>query len=133
MTRFLHHIQKEKKLKPIWACVDEGTQELLAEKFNWRGLSCIAEARFDPVETNPEQDKELRKKIKQAERNGVECCTVQGEVPPEVKEQTEEQLSEWDKEREKRGAQIHTTSVRLWDDAEHRRYFYATNKEKKVR
>lgn len=105
----------------------------MAEKFKWRGLSCIAEARFDPVETDVEGDKELRKKIKQAERAGVECYTVQGEVPEDVRDQTEEQLSEWDRVREKRGAQIHTTSVRLWDDAEHRRYFYAVNKEKQVR
>lgn len=85
------------------------------------------------METDVEGDKELRKKIKQAERAGVECYTVQGEVPEDVRDQTEEQLSEWDRVREKRGAQIHTTSVRLWDDAEHRRYFYAVNKEKQVR
>lgn len=124
---FLQHCDKE-KLKPIWCCVDQRTEEFLTKNYRWRGLSCIAEARVDPSHAEGSEDSNVKKKIQQAKNAGVQIVAVDGEMPDQMKVEIEQHIQEWSNNR--KGTQMHITDVRPWDDAQHRKYFYAKTDEK---
>jgi lysylphosphatidylglycerol synthetase-like protein (DUF2156 family) len=124
---FLQHCDKE-KLKPIWCCVDQRTEEFLTKHYRWRGLSCIAEARVDPSHAEGSEDSNVKKKIQQAKNAGVQIVAVDGEMPDQMKAEIEKHIEEWSNNR--KGTQMHITDVRPWDDPQHRRYFYAKTDEK---
>ena len=118
---FLHYIQDEKKLKPIWSCVDETCERVLAHELGWSAVSAIAEERFNPTEVEPE--KTVRRKIHRAEREGVKAVEVDGEVDQQTQELINKRLADWESHR--KGAQVHLTGLRPFDDPKHRKYFYA--------
>ncbi|KAJ9111491.1 hypothetical protein QFC22_006518 [Naganishia vaughanmartiniae] len=126
---FLQHFDKE-RLKPIWCCVDQRTEEFLTRTYRWRGLSCIAEARVDPSHAEGSEDSNVKKKIQQAKNAGVQIVAVDGEMPDQMKVEIEKHIHEWSNNR--KGTQMHITDVRPWDDPQHRRYFYAKTDEKIV-
>ena len=119
-------------LKPIWCCVDKGTERYLAEELGWSAVVAVAEERVNPMEVNPENDdKTVRRKIHRAEREGVKVHEVAGEPDDELRAKIEERCKEWSENR--KGTQIHLTGVRPFDDIKHRRYYYATDSDGKVR
>ncbi|OCH85681.1 aspartyl-tRNA synthetase cytoplasmic [Obba rivulosa] len=121
---FLH----EQKLKPVWCCVSKATEKYLAGDLGWSAVIAVAEERLNPVEEDPESnDKTVRRKIHRAEREGVKIVDVEGEMDPEVKHAIEERCKEWAAHR--KGTQIHLTGVRPFDDMQHRKYFYAVDKD----
>ena len=125
---FLH----EEHLKPVWCCVDKQTEKYLADDLGWGAITAVAEERINPSETDPaEHDKTVRRKIHRAEREGVKIVEVGPEMDQSVREQLEQRCKDWEANR--KGTQIHLTGVRPFDDMQHRKYFYAVDKEGKVR
>jgi aspartyl-tRNA synthetase len=134
VDRFLHYLRKERKLKPIFACIDETTEQILAGKdYDWRSLSVAAEERIDPTVHNPNSQtskSNLAKKIKQAKNAGVKAVSCPSLPDEKVRKAIDVRMEDWRATRE--GKQIHTTDLLPWDDPEHRRYFYAQDKQGKV-
>lgn len=130
---FLAYLRSDTvSLKPIWCCVDAPTERYLAEELGWSAVLAVAEERVNPMEVNPENDdKTVRRKIHRAEREGVKVHEVTGEPEGEVRKEIEERCRQWAENR--KGTQIHLTGVRPFDDVKHRKYFYATDKDGKVR
>lgn len=130
---FLAHLRAPHlDLKPIWCCVDKGTERYLAEELGWSAVIAVAEERVNPMEVNPEaEDKTVRRKIHRAEREGVRIHEVAGDPDEELRTQIEERCRDWEAHR--KGTQIHLTGVRPFDDVKHRKYFYATDGHGKVR
>lgn len=121
---YLHYIQDEKKLKPIWGCVDNVCERVLAHELGWSAVSAVAEERFNPTEVEPEKnDKTVRRKVHRAEREGVKIIEVDGEVDKHTQELINKRLADWDSHR--KGTQVHLTGLRPFDDPKHRKYFYA--------
>lgn len=133
IDRFLHYLRKERKLKPIFACIDETTEQILAGKdYDWRSLSVATEERIDPTVHNPNSQtsrSNLAKKIKQAKNAGVKAIACPGLPDEKVRKAIDIRMEDWRHGRE--GKQIHTTDLLPWDDPEHRRYFYAVDKQGK--
>ena len=121
---YLHYIQDEKKLKPIWACVDHMCERVLAHELGWSAVSAVAEERFNPTEVEPEKnDKTVRRKVHRAEREGVKIVEVDGEVDKHTQELINKRLEDWASHR--KGTQVHLTGLRPFDDSKHRKYYYA--------
>jgi lysylphosphatidylglycerol synthetase-like protein (DUF2156 family) len=115
-------------LKPIWACVDKSTEKYLCEELGWSAVIAVAEERVNPMESDPaNDDKTVRRKIHRAERDGVKLHEVSGEPDDDLKKQIEARCHDWAENR--KGTQIHLTGVRPFDDMQHRKYFYATDKD----
>jgi len=128
---YLHFLSHDKKLKPVWCCVDAETEKVLANDFGWSALTAVAEERINPTEADPEKhDKKLRRKIHRAEKSGVKLTDVEGLVDPEVKKEIDERVEDW--KRGRKGTQVHLTAVRPWDDEIHRKYFYARDATGKI-
>ncbi|KAI0700183.1 hypothetical protein BC835DRAFT_1404934 [Cytidiella melzeri] len=115
-------------LRPIWACVDKQTEKYLCEELGWSAVIAVAEERVNPMEVDPaHDDKNVRRKVHRAERDGVKLHEVSGEPDDDLKKQIEERCKDWAENR--KGTQIHLTGVRPFDDMQHRKYFYATDKD----
>lgn len=127
---YLAHLQ-EKKLKPIWCCIDAATEKVLATTFGWTALTAVAEERINPSAADDKEDKGLKKKVHKAEKYGVKLIDVEGEMDESLKNEINERVEDWKMRR--KGTQIHLTGVRPFDDMEHRKYFYARDAEGKVR
>jgi ergosteryl-3beta-O-L-aspartate synthase len=123
--RFLEH----EKLKPVWACIDHDTEQFLAEELGWSALIAVAEERINPADVDPANDKNVRRKINRAEREGVKIHEV-GDLDDELKANIEQRCKDWSEAR--KGTQIHLTGVRPFDDVQHRKYYYATDKDGKI-
>ncbi|KAI0337629.1 aspartyl-tRNA synthetase, cytoplasmic [Trametopsis cervina] len=118
-------------LRPIWCCIDKVTERYLSEELGWSAVVAVAEERVNPMEVDPvAEDKTVRRKVHRAERDGVKLHEVSGEPEPELIKNIEERCKEWAENR--KGTQIHLTGVRPFDDMQHRRYFYATDKDGKI-
>ena len=92
----------------------------------------VAEERINPTEVDPaEADKTVRRKIHRAEREGVKIVECGQDVDDHTRAMLEERCREW--EHNRKGTQIHLTGVRPFDDMQHRKYFYAVDKDGKVR
>ena len=130
---FLTYLKSEHvDLKPIWCCIDKDAEKYLAEELGWSAVIAVAEERLNPIEVDPaSNDKTVRRKIHRAEREGVKLHEIEGEPEPDVRRHIEERCKEWAANR--KGTQIHLTGVRPFDDIPHRKYFYATDKDGKVR
>jgi len=60
----------------------------------------------------------------------VKLHEVSGEPDPALRQQIEERCKDWAESR--KGTQIHLTGVRPFDDVQHRKYFYATDKDGRI-
>ncbi|EJD08220.1 uncharacterized protein FOMMEDRAFT_25366 [Fomitiporia mediterranea MF3/22] len=120
----------DKCYSPIWCCVSPRVEQILADVHGWRAISCIQEDALDPRISKPEENKEVRKHIRRAQREG--CKIIQDpDVPcPEVREEINELIREWKAGR--KGIQVHLTNVEPWRDVKHRKYFYAQDKHGKI-
>jgi len=133
VTRYLAYLKKERKLKPLFVCVDEPTEQIMAKDFDWRSLAVAAEERIDPTAHNPNSQttrSNLGKKITQARNNGVKAIVCDSLPDEKIRAEIDQRMEDWRGTRE--GKQMHTTSLLPWDDSAHRRYFYATDKQGKI-
>ena len=124
--------QPHMSLRPVWCCVDKQTEKYLCEELGWSAVVAVAEERVKPMEVDPaNDDKTVRRKVHRAERDGVKLHEVDGCPDDVLKARIEHRCKEWSDSR--RGTQVHLTGVRPFDDVQHRKYFYATDKDGKVR
>ncbi|KAF3917103.1 hypothetical protein ABW20_dc0104688 [Dactylellina cionopaga] len=131
MRRFIKFIKDELELKPIWLLVGKEGEEVLGGKFGWSTLTCTAEERVDPTVDPAAEDDNVARKIRHAKKEGVRISDVPpGQVTPEVKAKCDARMQDWMNNR--KGTQVHLTELNPWVDWEHRRYFYATDKEDNV-
>ncbi|OSX66656.1 hypothetical protein POSPLADRAFT_1131534 [Postia placenta MAD-698-R-SB12] len=129
INAYLQHIE-EKKLKPVWCCIGQETERVLAEELHWSAIIAVAEERLNPIEVDPaSNDKTVRRKVHRAERDGVKIIEIDGEPEDDIRQKLEERCQEWSEHR--KGTQIHLTGVRPFDDTQHRKYFYAVDKDGK--
>lgn len=127
---YLRWCKEERKLGVIWANIDERTENLLVREHKWRALAVTSEQRVEPKKIDTMDNKHLDKKIRQAEAAGVTVKLVDGAITEELRKELDEGMHAWMEGRS--GAQIHTTNLRPWSDVEHRTYFVARDKDKKV-
>ena len=129
ISGFLRFIKKETNLKPLWLLVNAEVEETLAEKFNWRSFSVVAEQRVNPTNNPASHDTDLQRKIRHAEREGIKIVDIPigTPVPSDVREKVDARVEDWLKNR--KGKQVHLTNIRPWQDMEHRQYHHATTKD----
>ena len=128
-SAFLQFVN-EQGWKPIWACANDALEKYLALERNWRAVMCVQEDGLDPTKSHPEENKEVRKHIRAAEKKGCRIIEEHGVPNEEVRKEIDEVIKIWKAGR--KGPQVHTTNVEPWRDTEHRKYFYARNAEGKV-
>lgn len=127
ISAYLNFLSTEhKNIKPLWMIIGAEIEEYLGEKFQWRTLSCAAEERANPRDNPASKDKDLARKIRHAENEGVKEIDVPSNepVPEELVQKIDARIQDWHKGR--KGTQVHLTQIRPWIDQEHRRYFYST-------
>lgn len=90
----------------------------------------MAEERLDPTRVNLEEDKNVRRKIHRAQRDGVTLHEVDGEPDEKLQERVNKRLQDWQDGR--KGKQVHISGLRPFDDMAHRKYFYTTDKDGEV-
>jgi len=111
----------------VWACIGADMEKYLAGELGWSAVIAVAEERVDPTSVDPATtDKTVRRKIHRAESDGVKIVDVEGEPDEETKKKILVRCAEWSANR--KGTQVHLTGVRPFDDPEHRKYFYAVDK-----
>ncbi|POS86849.1 hypothetical protein EPUL_001766 [Erysiphe pulchra] len=122
---FLHFIRIRKELKPIWIIAGPITEEILAERYLWKTIGCIAEERINPRNNPALKDKDLARKIRHARSKGVREFKLIKSQPmyEDLRTKIGYRIQEWHKSR--KGMQVHLTQIRPWVDQEHRRYFYS--------
>ncbi|KAF2756700.1 aspartyl-tRNA synthetase [Pseudovirgaria hyperparasitica] len=131
-TAFLKYITKERHLKPIWLLVGAPMEEILANRFNWRTFSVVAEQRLDTSKNAAAHDNDLQRKIRHAEKEGVKIhdYLLGAEIPQEIKDRIDKRVEDWLKGR--KGKQMHLTDIHPWQDQEHRQYHYAQDKDGEI-
>ncbi|KAF3386378.1 Aspartate--tRNA ligase, cytoplasmic [Penicillium rolfsii] len=129
ITQFLQWLRRETKYKPVWILCSPEVETILGERLGWRSLSCIAEERVEPSRNQAASDGEIARKLRRAENEGIKVVSFnQGELPPEdIRQKIDGRIAEWLSNR--KGTQVHLSSIRPWIDSEHRWYFYALDKE----
>ena len=111
---FIHHLSHEKRLKPIWACIDNATETILTEQLHWNCVVAAAEQRVNPVTTSAEQtEKAVRQKIHHAQREGVKVSEKEDALSEEEQEEVSERIRDWQAERH--GTQIYSAGLRPFD------------------
>jgi len=116
-----HHSGK----KPIWMIVNKEVEEYLGEKFQWRTLACIAEERADPRNNQAIKDKDLERKVRHADKEGIKNAEMPSPIPDDFKAKVDARVKDWQQGR--KGQQVHLTEIRPWIDEAHRKYYYATD------
>ncbi|KAL9125207.1 MAG: hypothetical protein Q9217_005555 [Psora testacea] len=129
---FLRWLKKETHLKPIWVLVGYEMEEVLGTRFGWKTLTCVAEERVDATKEDAQNDRDVARKVRHAEKEGVRIIDIaEGEtVPDDVKQECDERIREWLANRN--GKQIHLSEITPWRDMAHRRYFYAQDKNGRI-
>lgn len=129
---YLRYIKKERRLKPLWLLCGATAEEALANKFDWRTFSVAAEQRLDPSNNPAAHDKEIERKCRHAEKEGVKIHDIPlGEpIPQDVKEKVDQRVQDWLHGR--KGKQVHLTDVHPWQDVAHRQYHYTTTKDGQI-
>ncbi|KAK6542165.1 hypothetical protein TWF694_007930 [Orbilia ellipsospora] len=131
MRKFIKFIKEELELKPIWLLVGKEGEEVLGGKFGWSTLTCTAEERVDPSIDRAAEDENVARKIRHAKKEGIKITDVPpGQVTDDIKAKCDQRMQDWMNNR--KGTQVHLTELNPWVDWEHRRYFYATDKEDNV-
>jgi len=126
---YLRFIKRESGLKPLWLLCGGDAEEVLGNKFDWRTFSVAAEQRLDPANNPAARDKEIERKCRHAEKEGVKIHDIPlgTPVPEDVKEKIDQRVRDWLAGR--KGKQVHLTDVHPWQDMAHRQYHYSTTKD----
>lgn len=129
---YLRYIKKERHIKPLWLLCGSDAEDVLANKYDWRTFSVAAEQRLDPGNNPAGKDKDVERKIRHAEKEGVKIHDLAlGEpVPKDVKEKIDQRIQDWLHGR--KGKQVHLTDVHPWQDIEHRQYHYSQTKDGQI-
>jgi nondiscriminating aspartyl-tRNA synthetase len=129
ISGYLRFIKKETHLKPLWLLVGSEVEEVLADRFNWRTFSVVAEQRLNPASNTALHDSDIQRKIRHAEKEGIKITdyALGDEVPKDVREKVDARVEDWLKNR--KGKQVHLTNIHPWQDIEHRQYHIATDKD----
>ncbi|KAI4161881.1 MAG: hypothetical protein LQ342_004572 [Letrouitia transgressa] len=129
---YLQWLKKSATLKPLWLLVGFSTEEFLGEKLGWRTLSCLAEERARPEGIRDHVDHEVARKVRHAEREGIRLVDLPPgkPVPDSIRQQCDDRIRDWHAHRQ--GRQVHLTDLKPWRDMEHRRYYYAHDKDKRI-
>ncbi|KAF2435764.1 aspartyl-tRNA synthetase-like protein [Tothia fuscella] len=129
ISGFLRFIKKETNLKPLWLLVGTEVEEVLADKFNWRTFSVVAEQRLNPGQNAALHDSDIQRKIRHAEKEGMKIVdyAVGDDIPDEVRHKIDARVEDWLKNR--KGKQVHLTNIHPWQDIEHRQYHISYDKE----
>ncbi|EPQ25661.1 uncharacterized protein PFL1_06798 [Pseudozyma flocculosa PF-1] len=133
VNAYLHFLKKEAKLKPIWMMLDDDMEEILGGRLNWSTLSVAAEERiYDPAKNPAKHDQEVARKVRHAKKEGVKVQDygLLETVPADVVREVDARIEDWKANR--KGEQVHMTSVHPWDDMEHRVYYIARDRENVV-
>jgi aspartyl-tRNA synthetase len=120
-----HEHKGLKNLKPLWMIAGREVEEYVGEKYMWRTLACASEERANPKDNPALKDKDLARKIRHAEAEGIKNIEIPSieSVPEDIKSRIDAGIQNWQKGR--KGTQVHLTEIRPWVDQEHRRYHYA--------
>ena len=134
ISAYLQFLKDEHKgLKPLWMIASKEVEEYIGEKFAWRTLACIAEERVNPRDNPAQKDKDLDRKTRHAEKEGIKMIALPSnqQVPDVLRTQIDQRINDW-KAGRKAGQQVHLTEIRPWVDMEHRRYHYAVSADNKT-
>ncbi|KAE9407683.1 aspartyl-tRNA synthetase [Gymnopus androsaceus JB14] len=135
-------------LKPVWLLASSVLEGVLGSRLGWSSFTCIAESRVELEGEVPGAlaEKEVAKKIKRAETEGVEVSGWFGRdgwvddgantsnasisnsgsgMPLSIKHAIDERIAEWREGRKKKGGQVRLTEVEPWRDHTHRQYYVA--------
>lgn len=129
---YLRYIKKERKLKPLWLLCGAAVDEVLAERFDYRTFSVASEQRLDPANNPATKDKDIERKCRHAEKEGVKIHDVElgTRVPQDIKDKIDQRVQDWLKGR--KGKQVHLTDVHPWQDEAHRQYHYSVTKDGQI-
>ncbi|CAN8105243.1 unnamed protein product [Discula destructiva] len=120
---FVHFVEKDLKLTPVWMLVSESVQEVLGRRLNWRTLTCVEEQRVDADKhaAGP-SGREARK----VEKEGIKIHELRPD--DSFMQRADVAIEEWKAKRSGK-KQVHLTEIKPWVDIEHRRYFAAEKEE----
>jgi nondiscriminating aspartyl-tRNA synthetase len=127
VSAYLNFLKEEHgDKKPLWMILGKEVEEYLGEKFQWRSVACIAEERADPRNNPALKDKDLERKVRHAEKEGVKNLEIspRDDGWEEFKQKVDARVKDWQENR-KGKKQVHLTEIRPWVDQEHRKYYYA--------
>ncbi|WVQ72666.1 aspartate-tRNA(Asn) ligase [Cryptococcus sp. DSM 104548] len=122
--RFIDFVKHDVKRRPVWMLVSETMEEILAEEFGWRALSCTQEQRSDSDKADPSA-------INNSKLNKGIFKVREVEPTDEIRAECDKRIDEWKAARNSKGSQVHLTEVAPWRDTEHRRYFVAESEHEK--
>ena len=131
ISAFLKWIKKDTKMKPIWLLCGYEVEEVLGSKLAWRTLTCAAEQRKD-LTVQQHFDHDVERKVRKAESEGVKVADLPAHepVPKDIQSQCALRLKDWVANR--KGTQVHLGEMeasKVFNDTEHRIYFYARDKQ----
>lgn len=95
IVHFLDYLKKERKLKPLFVCIDEATEQVMARDYDWRSLGVAAEERIDPTAHNPDSNStksNLGKKISTARNQGVKAVTCEGLPDEKIRKEIDQHM-----------------------------------------
>lgn len=130
ISAYLQYLKDEHKgIKPLWMIASKEVEEYVGEKFQWRTLACIAEERANPRDNPASKDKDLDRKTRHAEKEGIKMIALppNQDVPETLRKQIDDRIQDWKAGR--KGQQVHLTEIRPWVDMPHRRYHYAVSSD----
>lgn len=129
---YLRFIKKERSLKPLWVLCGSGVEEVLADKHDWRTFSVAAEQRLDPSNNPASHDRDIQRKIRHSEKEGVKITDYMlgTEIPQETRDKVDARVVDWLQNR--KGKQVHLTDIHPWQDMAHRQYHFATDPTGKI-
>lgn len=133
IDRFLTFCHEELRLKPMWLMVSEAVETILGSRYGWCTLTCTDDQRIPDVRKNPaKQDHEIARKLRHANKVGVSIqqFAYHETVPEDVQRECDDAIQAWMSNR--KGMQVHLTSVDPWVDQEHRQYFLARDGNNKL-
>ena len=126
IDRFLSFCYTQLRAKPVWLMVSKAVETILGDRYGWCTLTCTDDQRIPDVRKNPaKQDHEIERKMRHASKVGVtiQSLAYHERVPNELQQECDKSIQAWMAQR--KGVQVHLTSVRPWVDQEHRQYFFA--------
>lgn len=132
ISGYLRYIKKERHLKPLWVLCGSDVEEVLAERHDWRTFSVAAEQRLNPADNPAVHDRDIQRKLRHAENEGVKITDymIGIPVPEDIRAKVDARVEDWLKNR--KGKQVHLTDIHPWQDMEHRQYHISTDKEGKI-
>ena len=111
ITAFLNWLKKETKLHPIHVLGGHEMEEVLGAQLGWKTLTCAAEQRIHTDRNPADDDHDVARKIRHAEKEGVKIINLpEGEEPPpEIHEKIDKSIQDWLAGR--KGPQIHISEI----------------------